>query len=371
MTDGTERGRRAYIGSFTSDGGRGITTAELDAATGALTALHHTGTTVTDPSFLALSPGGGVLYAVSETDRGGVAALSLDRETYPVPLGGTVPVDADGPTHLTVAGGHLYTANYTSGSVTALPLRADGSPGGNAVTHQHHGQGPVRDRQEGPHAHAVVPDPSGQWLLVTDLGTDSVWVYDLRGTGTGTGTGSDTRSGPGLRLHREVPLRSGTGPRHLAFAVASPAPGRPGGAGRALVVNELDSTVTACRWDAGTGELVPLGETRLLPPEAKTENHPSALALSPDGRFAWAANRGHDSVTVLDLTAGELPERVTTVPCGGHWPRDLAVHPSGRRLYAANERSGDVTWFDVDPATGIPHRAGSLAAPAASCVVFG
>ncbi|MGP3977674.1 lactonase family protein [Streptomyces sp. 8N114] len=377
MADGTESRLRAYIGSFTSAGGRGITTAALDPRTGALTALHHTEGAVTDPSFLALAPGGGVLYAVSETDRGGAAAFSLDGSappgtvlldepgasfdgTVPGPglLGGTVPVAGAGPTHLAVAGRTLYTANYTSGSVTALPLRADGSLGTRALTHQHRGRGPVAERQQGPHAHAVVPDPSGQWLLSTDLGTDSVWIYDLRGKEAG------------LRLHREIPLRAGTGPRHLAFA-----PGLPGQQAtlrRAYVVNELDSTVTTCRWSADNCELEPLGETRLLPPErAAATNYPSALALSPDGRFAWVANRGDDSVTVLDLTSAALPEYATTVPCGGHWPRDLAVHPMGCLLYAANERSGDVTWFDVDPVTGTPLLAGSLTAPAASCVVFG
>jgi hypothetical protein len=30
-----------------------------------------------------------------------------------------------------------------------------------------------------------------------------------------------------------------------------------------------------------------------------------------------------------------------------------------------------VTWFDIDPVTGIPVRAGSLDVPAASCVIFG
>ncbi|MFI8849017.1 lactonase family protein [Streptomyces sp. NPDC053499] len=364
MADGTERQPRAYIGSFTSAGGRGITTAELDADTGALTALHHTEGAVTNPSFLALSPGGGVLYAVSETDQGAAAAFFLDGPARtgpdgPVALGQTVSVAGAGPTHLAVAGRRLYTANYTSGSVTALPLRADGSLGTRAQTHQHHGRGPVAERQDGPHAHAVVPDPSGQWLLCTDLGTDSVWIYDLRAPEAG------------LRLHREVPLRAGTGPRHLAFPADSRERGDAARAYVVHVVNELESTVTTCRWHPGHGELEPLGETFLLPPErAAVENYPSAPALSPDGRFAWVANRGDDSVTVLDLTSGELPELVTTVPCGGHWPRDLAAHPTGRWLYAANERSGDVTWFEVDPATGTPALTGSLTAPAASCVVF-
>ncbi|MGI5347141.1 lactonase family protein [Streptomyces sp. CA-250714] len=367
MADGTQMQPRAYIGSFTSAGGRGITTAALDPRTGALTPLHHTKDAVPDPSFLALAPNSSVLYAVSETDQGTAAAFSLNSgeppsdhgpsRDGPVLLDGTVPVAGAGPTHLAATDSTLYTANYTSGSVTALPLHADGRLSSAAVTHQHHGRGPVGERQEGPHAHAVVPDPSGQWLLSTDLGTDSVWIYDLRGTAAG------------LRLHREIPLRAGTGPRHLAFAPVHP--GQRDTPRRAYVVNELDSTVTTCRWDAETGELEPLGETRLLPPErAAAANYPSALAVSPDGRFAWAANRGDDSVTVLDLTSADLPTYVTTVPCGGHWPRDLALHPTGHWLYAANERSGDVTWFEVDPATGTPFLAGSLAAPAASCVVF-
>ncbi|WP_369202789.1 lactonase family protein [Streptomyces sp. PU-14G] len=360
MAESTQRRAQAYIGSFTSAGGRGITTAALDIATGALTPLHHTEDAVTDPSFLALAPSGGTLYAVSESDQGGAAAFALHRQEPLELLGSTVSVHAAGPTHLSVADGRLHTANYTSGSVTALPLRADGSLEPRPVTHQHHGSGPVADRQEGPHAHAAVPDPSGQWLLVTDLGTDSVWIYDLRGPR------------PGLHLHREVPLRAGTGPRHLAFA--------PGARERTAespevewvyVVNELDSTVTTCRWRSNTGELEPLGETRVLPSgHTGPANYPSALVLSPDGRFAWVANRGDDSIAVLDLSAGELPVLTATVPCGGHWPRDLAAPPAGGRLYAANERSGDVTWFDVDHETGMPHRGGSLPAPAASCVVF-
>ncbi|MBQ0863497.1 lactonase family protein [Streptomyces sp. RK75] len=377
MADGTERRPRAYIGSFTSAGGRGITTAVLDLRTGALTAQHHTEDAVANPSFLALGPGGGVLYAVSETDRGGAAAFSLsdlqashgthgvrasrdaDAGPFPVPLDGTVPVDGSGPTHLAVTGDALYTANYTSGSVTALPLRPDGGPGTGAHTHHHHGGGPVEERQEGPHAHAVVPDPSGRWLLSTDLGTDSVWIYDLRGAPTG------------LRLHGEVPLRAGTGPRHLAFAPEGTGTGQQATARRVYVINELDSTLTTCRWDADRGELEPLGETRVVPQDrAAVANYPSALAVSPDGRFAWAANRGDDSVAVLDLTSAQLPELLATFPCGGHWPRDLAVHPAGRWLYAANERSGDVTWFEIDPEGGTPLLRGSLPAPAASCVVF-
>lgn len=350
MTNQTgQPAQRAYIGSFTADGGRGVTTAALDPATGALRAVHHTDTAVPNPSYLLVT--GGLLYTVCETEAGAAAVLSLADPDAPAPLGEPVAVDGDAPTHLAVAGGRLFTANYGSGSVSALPLRADGTLGGRASVHRHRGDGPVRERQQGPHAHAVVPDPTGRRLLSVDLGTDGVWVYPLDG-------GAEGPDAP-----REVRLRAGSGPRHLRF--------HPNGR-CAYVVNELDPTVTVCRWDAEHGTLEPLREVRVVPETTAGPAYPSEIVVRPDGRFAWVATRGADSITVLALDeTGETPEAVDSVHCGGHWPRDLALHPEGRRLYAANERSGDVTWFDLDETTGRPERAGTLSTPAASCVVFG
>ncbi|MFD7619591.1 lactonase family protein [Streptomyces sp. NPDC059802] len=347
---------RAFIGSFTSAGGRGITVAAVDQETGALTVLGTTDT-VPDSSYLALGhgpgPGGGALYAVSETEHGAAATLDITGDV-PQPVGGIRPVDGSGPTHLALAGGHLLTANYDSGSVSVLPVRADGSLGPVTSVLRHEGSGPNADRQRAPHAHQVLPDPSGNWVLGVDLGTDSVRICAL-----------DTTTGT-LKLHGETALRPGTGPRHLAFHPAG---------GHAYVLNELEPTVTTCRWNAAAGVLEPVGETSVLPAEPAEDSdaatYPSEVVVSHDGRFLWTANRGHDSISVLALDAtGEKATLVTTVDCGGHWPRDLALDPTGRRLYAANERSGDVTWFDIDPETGTPRRAGSLDAPAASCVIF-
>ncbi|GAA0486872.1 lactonase family protein [Streptomyces sp. NPDC046215] len=343
------QGRYAYIGSFTEAGGKGLTVAAADPGTGALTPLHSTDAVV-NPAFLALSPGADVLYAVSETDEGTVAAFSLADPARPELLGAPVPVRGDGPTHLAFAGPHLFTANYGSGSVSALPVRRGGVPGAPAAVLAHRGGGPVADRQAGPHPHAVLPDPSGRWLLAVDLGTDSVRTYAL-----------DPVSGL-PRPHGETKLRPGTGPRHLAF--------HPRG-DRAYVLNELDPTVTICRWSAAEGALEPVGEQPMAPPGTRGPRYPSEPVVSADGRFLWAASRGDDSIVTfaLDASGEELAFR-GAVGCGGTWPRDLTAGPGGRHLYAANERSGDVTWFTVDPGTGLPRLGGSLSAPAASCVLF-
>ena len=101
---------------------------------------------------------------------------------------------------------------------------------------QHAGAGPVAARQEGPHAHSILPDPSGRYVLAADLGIDKVMVYRID---------LDRK-----RLEPADPpsadLAPGAGPRHLAF--------HPNG--RWLyVTGELDSTLTVFSWDAEQGRL--------------------------------------------------------------------------------------------------------------------
>jgi 6-phosphogluconolactonase (cycloisomerase 2 family) len=348
VADGGRREQRAFIGSFTAAGGPGVLTAAMDRGSGALTLLSVVDG-VPDPSYLALSPARDMLYAVSETADGAVVAYRVDGD-QPEPAGPLVSVGGSGPTHLSVFAGHVLTANYGSGSVTALPVHDDGALVGAASSvFQHKGSGPHTRRQQSPHAHQVQPDPSGRWAVSVDLGTDSVRVCAL--------------DGGRLTLHREIALRPGSGPRHLAF--------HPRGE-HAYVLNELAPTVTVCRWNALEGSLRPVGETPVLSGVPDGDAYPSGIVVSPDGRFVWTATRGQDVVSVLTPDAvGEGLRLVATVPCGGTWPRALALDPSGRFLYIANERSGDVTWFAVDPDTGMPRRGGSVEVPAASCVVFG
>ncbi|MFE6281303.1 lactonase family protein [Streptomyces sp. NPDC057877] len=334
--------RRAFIGSFTAAGGPGVVAAAVDPRDGALTVVGAVDG-VSDPSYLTLSADGEMLYAVSETTDGAVAAYRVTKDV-PEPAGRPVPVDGSGPTHLSLYAGHVLTANYGSGSVTAVPLRPDGTLADAASgVLRHQGSGPHTPRQQQPHAHQVQPDPSGRWAVSVDLGTDSVRVCTLK----------DGRLVP----HRETALRPGFGPRHLAFHPT----------GRyAYVVGELTPAVTVCRWDGADGTLKPLAEAQVLAAAPAQDAYPSGVVVAPDGRFVWVATRGEDVLSVFAVE-GESLRLVGTVPCGGHWPR--ALTESDGVLYVANERSGDVTWFHLDTATGLPVRAGSVAVPAASCVV--
>ncbi|MFF5427716.1 MULTISPECIES: lactonase family protein [unclassified Streptomyces] len=347
---GRSGSRWAYIGSFTAGGGDGITVAEVRDEDGALVP-RATVATVENPSWLALDPGTGVLYAASDTERGAVAALRAEGERL-TPLGPAVEVGGEGPAYVDFVGRRVLTAHYGSGGVGTLPVREDGSLTGPPVVLAHRGSGPDPERQRSPHAHQVLPDPGGRWVLSVDLGTDSVRVCAL-----------DPETGA-LRVHSETVLRAGSGPRHLAF--------HPDGT-LVYVLHELEPQLTVCRWEAEAGRLETLAEVAVdttgLP--AGERAYPSVVSVSPDGRFVRAAVRGSDRVLTFDLTddAGK-PQLVDVVECGGSWPRDLVTDASGRRVYVVNEWSGDITWFDADPETGRLVRAGAVAVPAAACLVL-
>jgi len=74
-------------------------------------------------------------------------------------------------------------ANYAGGNVALLPIEANGALApatfvlDRAVLRRT--KGPNAERQEGPHAHCILPDSSNRFVLEADLGLDRVFVYRL------------------------------------------------------------------------------------------------------------------------------------------------------------------------------------------------
>lgn len=324
--------RTLHIGTF----GGGIVTATYDTATGALTATGGFDA-VTDPSFLALAPSGKVLYSLDTVGQeGGVRAFAVGADGSLTALGAAQSTGGAGVTHLALhpGGSHLLSANYDSGSVATHPVHQDGSLGARSALVQHHGSGRDPERQSGPHAHQIIPDPGGNFVFAVDLGTDSVYGYRL-----------DTEDGQ-LRQVSEVTSAPGAGPRHMVF--------HPGGR-FAYVANELDGTLTVCAYDAATGILTRGDSQSTLPPgtDPGTRNYPAEVVLSADSRFLYVSNRGHDSVSRFTVEEGGASLSVVdTVPSGGSYPRHLALSPSGTLLFTGNQKGNTVGVFTVDTETG-------------------
>ena len=336
--------QRVYLGTYTASGGRGVGKGQVDLATGRLV-VDSWLTGVPEPSWLDLAPDGRTLYAIAETADGQAHALRLNAGGDPSLL--NRQPTGSGPAHVSVhpGGRHLIASLYGAGSVVVHPILADGKVGPRSDVKQHPTGG---GRQ--PHAHQSVVDPSGRWILSVDLGLDLVVVYELNVT-----TGRLTEVG-------QTRFKAGAGPRHLVFHPNQQF---------VYVANELDSTVTVCTWEAGrltTGQTL---STLLIP--SVVRNYPGEIAMSPDGRFVYVSNRGHNSVAVFAVESGGASLRLVGNPtCGGDWPRHLAIEPGGRWLYTANQRSGTVVWYPLNAGSGLPGaEAGRLAVPAVAQLRFG
>jgi 6-phosphogluconolactonase (cycloisomerase 2 family) len=336
-----------FVGCYTGESGgegEGIALLRRDSATGALTRLGVVARTPS-PSFLARHPARPVLYAVNELDAGTVSAFSVAEDGTLTELA-VQPTGGRHPCHLAVSADHrhLLVANYGSGSVSVHPLDADGALREHCDLLELAGSGPVADRQAGPHAHMVAPDPYGPDVLICDLGTDRVWRSRL-----------DPLSGRLASPDPAVRAAPGTGPRHLQRSAD----------GVLLLAGELGGSLTWYRPGGADGALHPGGSVAASTTDA--ENLPSELVMGSDGRFVYVGNRGPDTVSAFAWD-GQKVELIAEVPTGGAWPRHLAL--LGDHLYVANERSHSVTAFRVDPDTGVPRLLGEpTGEPSPTCLL--
>jgi 6-phosphogluconolactonase len=157
-----------------------------------------------------------------------------------------------------------------------------------------------------------------------------------------------------LTPHGSAAPPPGSGPRHLAFHPS----------GRFVyVINELTSTVTAFAWDAAKGDLAALQTIGALPEGYGGTSYTAEIEVSPDGRFVYGSNRGHDSLVVfrVEAASGRLA-LAGHVPVGGSWPRHFTTLAGGRALLAAHQRAGTIALFRIDKESGMPARAGGTIA---------
>lgn len=368
MARGADKPLTFYVGTYTNQPspqgrtGEGIYRATLFPASGALR-VEGVAARMTNPTFLVLR--GDRMYAIGEVGEhdgvpGGVAAaLAIDPIT-----GGLRPINQQpsggaGPAFITTdaTARVALVANYAGGSVASLPIGPDGAlqPPSQVVAPPmpHAGPGPVPDRQDAPHAHSIVPDRNNRFAFEADLGADRIYQYALDPV-------AGRISAEPVKTYDVFP---GTGPRHIAF--------HPSGRW-AYLIGELSSTLVIYSYDASKGLL---GEPRalsLLPIGWEGFNKSAEVVLSPDGRFIYASNRGHDSIMVLQVNNDSGAVTLTgQYPSGGSFPRHFTLDPSGRWLVVANMHSDNLTTFRVDPESGrLAWTGQSVQVPVPVCVVF-
>ncbi|HEY3763140.1 MAG TPA: lactonase family protein [Verrucomicrobiae bacterium] len=325
-----------YFGTFTDSTSTGIYVSRFDPDNGKLSAPQLAAES-DEPSFLAVAPNHRFLYAVNEFngDNGTVTAFQIDAKTGKLTQLNQQTSGGVRPAHLVVdaSGKFVVAANYLSGNVEVLPIKADGSLGAPVSVAQDQGSSIDTQRQDGPHAHCIAMDASNR-VYVCDLGADKVMIYDL-----------DAQSGQlttnGIPWATMTP---GSGPRHIAL--------HPDGK-YAYVISELASTMTAFARNPSSGELTQLQTLSTLPEDFHGNNTGAEVAIHPSGKFLYGSNRGYNSITTfaIDEKTGKL-NRIQIEPVPGKTLRSFAIDPTGQFLIAGGQDSDNVVVFRINPKNG-------------------
>ncbi len=345
-----------WIGTGRSGLSRGIYHSRFSATDGKLTDP----TLVAEmegPGFLALHPKHKVLYAVGGLKgEQVVAAFTIDSiESQPgLRLLNSIPIGDGGAAHVSLdhSGRTLLTAQYGGGSVAAFLVNADGSLDRKTALIDHVGASRVvPSRQDAPHAHWTGVSPDNKFAFVPDLGLDEVVIYQL-----------DASQGS-LKPHGKGVTPPGSGPRHMKF--------HPNGKW-IYVLNELALTVSLFDYNPQQGtmnirqtiETVPQAE--LAREKAKST---SEIRIHPNGKFVYAANRGHDTLSVFEVSEDGSLKLIQRENVRGSTPRNFNLTPDGKWLLAAGQLSNTIAVFSVDPTTGlITFDQSSVFAPTPICL---
>lgn len=328
-----------FISSFAPGDQGAIHACRLNLETGRLATVKRTGG-VEHPFFLALSPDRKHLYSIHGKEFSGkedeqVAAYELVGPEGELKLLNRVSAKGKAACYLMVdaTGKSVVLANYTTGSVAAFPVQADGSLGEAASFIQHKGSSVDKARQEGPHAHCFVISPDNRFALSADLGTDQVFVYKL--------DAANAKLSPNAPPFVKSP--AGGGPRHLTF--------HPNGK-FVYVINELGNTVSVYAWDKEAGSLTDLQTISTVPAEFKGTSHTADVKITPDGRYLYGTNRGHDSLAAYRIGDDGRLTLVAIEPSLGKGPQNLAIVPGGKLLICANMAGSNVAVFRINAETG-------------------
>ncbi len=340
-----------YVGTYTKQNSKGIYTFTLDTESATIGEV-KVAAELENPTYVAISSDNKYLYAVKkEGENGGIAGFSINNETGELTAINDQLLPGASPCHVSVSkdNKHVLSANYHKGTVEAYTAKENGHLNPASSTIQHEGTGPNKERQEKPHTHFAGFTPDEKYAVAVDLGIDKLITYQLQ-----DGTLTEISS---------LSVKPGSGPRHIAF--------HPNGK-FAYIITELSSEVITLQYNAEDGSFTELQYISTIPKDFTENNQCSAIHVTSDGRFVYAANRGHNTIAVYSVhpNTGGLTfiEHTSTE---GNWPRDFVLDPTEEYLVASNEKSHNLVLYSRDKSTGkLTLLQSDITVPEPVCVKF-
>ena len=327
-----------YVGTYTeklpfvTGKSKGIYKCELDSTSGDFKIISIF-EEIRNPSYLALDSKTKYLFAIEETKKSENPKIFsfLMSKTKLIKIN-SQSIDGGYPCHLILdkSNKFVFVANYETGNIVYFPIKKNGVIEKQRKNFQHKDSIFSNSNAKIPHAHAVVLSLDNKYLFVPDLGLDEVKIYDFNST-----TGKlMVNKNPYVKTH------DGSGPRHLVF--------HPSGK-YAFLVNETNLTIVV--YSYVHGHLNPLQTIDTLEKKDKKKSTCAEILITKDGKYVFASNRGHNSITSFLFENGVLKNLGYTSSMG-QTPRDFAISSSGKFLIVANQDSSNIATFLIDYKTG-------------------
>ncbi|KAG9231935.1 putative 6-phosphogluconolactonase [Amylocarpus encephaloides] len=369
LAQGANCSTKLYVSSYSGN----ITTFSLDRTTANVITLKNLGVTqdsAPQAAWLELNSKAKVVYGVDEawsTPNGSITTYNTTDGAL-VPNSKHVTYPGAVSTVLYNGGKAVACAHYGGQVLTTWATQADGSLSniGDFVFTQE-GPGAYPERQDKPHPHEALVDPTDSYILVPDLGSDLLRTFSI-----------DKKTSK-LKELTPFPVKPGNGPRHGAFYAPTAKPGPKGNmvAGDGtyfLLVNELSNTVESYKVKYGKSGLgFKLVESHGIYGTMATPAGAAAAEgkLSPDLKFFHTSSRNATILTTpnpnpLNTTAIPSDTLQTWIPdpntgkltfvesaaAGGRFPRQFSLNKKGDLAAVGLQQSSRFVILPRDIATG-------------------
>lgn len=262
------------------------------------------------PGCLVVDKTNDFFYAALRSNNS-VAAFEIDDCNCSLKYLETTKV-VDNPVYISVDENrnYLFFASYGANKIAVYPITKSGPVGETAIQ--------ILDVGEKPHM--IATGPQSKFVFVPSLGTDKVLQYKLETDG------KLTENSPAY-----AESAAGSGPRHFTFHPSK---------NIFYNVNELNSTVNVFDFNETNGTLTFIQNISTLPADYSGTNSCADIHTTPDGKYLYASNRGHNSIAAYSVnsTSGELTEigQYSTEAT----PREFDIDPTGQFVIVAGQSSG-------------------------------
>lgn len=346
------------VGSYTENSGinteksKGIYLYKMNSK-GVLTLLATSPATL-NPSYIIVHQNKRWLYAVNEVEHGEISAFYIDTALRKITFINKVSSEGSNPCYITIdnTGKYIMAANYSSGNVGIFPISANGALLNACSIDIHTGNGPVQDRQAGPHAHMITQNNTG-FIYSNDLGNDKILLYRF-----------DTLKNKLISLPDAFKATPGSGPRQLIFHSHNK---------WAYSINELNGTIDAFNVNSDNGILTKMQSINTVTSDKNKVAGSADIHITPSGEYLYASNRNelnNIAMYSVDKLNGTL-SLIGFIPSGGKTPRCFGIDESGSFVLIANQNSNEINTFIIDKNTGkLTNTGNKINVSSPTCVRF-